>query len=33
ALQLSMGDEVREYFEIDAEGSFSTDVLVLWAER
>lgn len=33
ALQLSVGDEVREYFEIDAEGSFSTDVLVLWAER
>lgn len=31
ALQLSVGDEVREYFEIDAEGSFSTDVLVLWA--
>ncbi|WP_259756285.1 class I SAM-dependent methyltransferase [Pseudomonas sp. GCEP-101] len=33
ALQLSMGDEVREYFEIDAEGSFSTDVLVLWASK
>lgn len=33
ALQLSVGDEVREYFEIDAEGSFSTDVLVLWATK
>ncbi|MDD2052408.1 class I SAM-dependent methyltransferase [Pseudomonas putida] len=33
ALQQAMGAEVREYFEIDAEGSFSTDVLVLWAER
>jgi len=28
-----MGAEVREYFEIAADGSFSTDVLVLWAER
>lgn len=33
ALQLAMGQEVREYFEIDADGSFSTDVLVLWAEK
>lgn len=33
ALQLSVGVEVREYFEIDAEGSFSTDVLVLWATK
>lgn len=33
ALQLSVGIEVREYFEIDAEGSFSTDVLVLWANK
>ncbi|WP_107328360.1 class I SAM-dependent methyltransferase [Metapseudomonas otitidis] len=33
ALQRSVGDEVREYFEIAADGSFSTDVLVLWAER
>ncbi|MNG24475.1 hypothetical protein D3C84_1092030 [compost metagenome] len=32
-LQQSMGNEVREYFEIEADGSFSTDVLVLWAER
>ncbi len=32
-LQRAMGDEVREYFEIEADGSFSTDVLVLWAER
>ena len=33
ALQQAMGAEVREYFEIAADGSFSTDVLVLWAER
>lgn len=33
ALQQSVGDEVRDYFEIDAEGSFSTDVLVLWANN
>lgn len=32
-LQQSMGSEVREYFEIDADGSFSTDVIVLMAER
>nr|BFD40807.1 class I SAM-dependent methyltransferase [Pseudomonas sp. FFPRI_1] len=32
-LQQAMGNEVREYFEIEADGSFSTDVLVLWAER
>jgi len=32
-LQQSMGNEVREYFEIEADGSFSTDVLVLMAER
>lgn len=32
-LQQSMGKEVRDYFEIEADGSFSTDVLVLWAER
>ncbi|UZE27332.1 class I SAM-dependent methyltransferase [Pseudomonas asplenii] len=32
-LQQAMGSEVREYFEIEADGSFSTDVLVLWAER
>ena len=30
-LQQSMGNEVREYFEIEADGSFSTDVLVLMA--
>ena len=30
ALQLSVGTEVREYFEITGDGSFSTDVLVLW---
>ena len=33
ALQDSVGQEVREYFEIDGTGSFSTDVLVLWAQR
>ena len=32
-LQQAMGSEVRDYFEIEADGSFSTDVLVLWAER
>ncbi|QIH09226.1 MULTISPECIES: class I SAM-dependent methyltransferase [unclassified Pseudomonas] len=32
-LQQAMGNEVREYFQIEADGSFSTDVLVLWAER
>lgn len=32
-LQQAMGAEVREYFEIRQDGSFSTDVLVLWAER
>ena len=32
-LQQSMGNEVREYFEIEADGSFSTDVIVLWAEK
>jgi SAM-dependent methyltransferase len=32
-LQQSMGNEVREYFEIEADGSFSTDVLVLFVER
>ena len=32
-LQQSMGHEVREYFEIEADGSFSTDVLVLFVER
>ncbi|SDG91720.1 Methyltransferase domain-containing protein [Pseudomonas flavescens] len=33
ALQAAVGEEVREYFEIAADGSFSTDVLVLWAEK
>ncbi|MBC2691404.1 MULTISPECIES: class I SAM-dependent methyltransferase [Pseudomonas] len=32
-LQQAMGSEVREYFQIEADGSFSTDVLVLMAER
>ena len=29
----AMGEEVRQYYQIEADGSFSTDVLVLWAER
>jgi ubiquinone/menaquinone biosynthesis C-methylase UbiE len=33
ALQAAVGDEVREYFEVASDGSFSFDVLVLWAER
>ncbi|USW92926.1 class I SAM-dependent methyltransferase [Pseudomonas proteolytica] len=33
ALQKAMGQEVRDYFEIQADGTFSTDVLVVWAER
>ncbi|MFV3405133.1 class I SAM-dependent methyltransferase [Pseudomonas sp. NY15463] len=32
-LQQAMGEEVRQYYQIEADGSFSTDVLVLWAER
>jgi ubiquinone/menaquinone biosynthesis C-methylase UbiE len=32
-LQRSVGEEVRQYFEIQADGSFSTDVLVLFAEK
>lgn len=33
ALQRSVGQEVRDYFEIENDGSFSTDVLVIVAER
>jgi ubiquinone/menaquinone biosynthesis C-methylase UbiE len=33
ALQAAVGDEAREYFEVASDGSFSFDVLVLWAER
>lgn len=33
ALQQSVGDEVRAYFEIAGDGSFSTDVVVVWAGR
>jgi ubiquinone/menaquinone biosynthesis C-methylase UbiE len=33
ALQAAVGEEVREYFEVANDGSFSFDVLVLWAER
>lgn len=32
-LQSDVGDEVRSYFEIAADGSFTTDMLVLWVER
>ena len=32
-LQQAMGEEVRQYYQIEADGSFSTDVLVVWAER
>ncbi|HIE3847284.1 TPA: class I SAM-dependent methyltransferase [Pseudomonas aeruginosa] len=32
-LQQAMGQEVREYFQIEQDGSFSTDVLVIWAEH
>lgn len=31
ALQQALGQEVRDYFEIDQQGSFTTDVLVIWA--
>ncbi|EGD10163.1 methylase involved in ubiquinone/menaquinone biosynthesis [Xanthomonas vesicatoria ATCC 35937] len=33
ALQDAAVDDVRHYFQIAADGSFSTDVLVLWASR
>jgi ubiquinone/menaquinone biosynthesis C-methylase UbiE len=33
ALQCGAAAEVQEYFQIAADGSFSTDVLVLWAQR
>lgn len=32
-LQQAVGQEVRDYFEIAADGSFSIDVVVLWAVR
>lgn len=31
--QSAVGEEVREYFEIEEDGSFSTDVIVLWGRR
>lgn len=31
ALQQAMAQEVRDYFEVDQQGSFSTDVMVVWA--
>ncbi|MEE7559732.1 class I SAM-dependent methyltransferase, partial [Xanthomonas sp. Kuri4-2] len=33
ALQEAAATEVRDYFEIAVDGSFSTDVMVLWAGR
>ncbi|HDZ57164.1 MAG TPA: SAM-dependent methyltransferase [Pseudomonas xinjiangensis] len=32
-LQQAVGEEVRSYFEISSDGSFSTDVMVLWIGR
>lgn len=32
-MQHAMGEEVRQYYQIEADGSFSTDVLVMWAEH
>ncbi|GHB29673.1 class I SAM-dependent methyltransferase [Salinicola rhizosphaerae] len=32
-LQTQVGQEVRDAFEIDDDGSFTTDMLVLWASR
>ena len=32
-LQQSVSEEIRSYFEISSDGSFSTDVIVLWAQR
>lgn len=32
-LQAAVGAEVRAYFEIEEDGSFSTDVIVLWGRR
>lgn len=33
ALQKSVAQEVRDYFEIDEKGSFSTDVSMIWATK
>lgn len=33
ALQRDMGQEVRDYFQIDVAGSFTTDVLMIWATK
>jgi ubiquinone/menaquinone biosynthesis C-methylase UbiE len=33
ALQQAVGQEVRDYFEVSADGSFTTDVLVIETER
>lgn len=32
SLQKKIGQEVRQYFEIDHDGSFTVDVMVLWAQ-
>ena len=32
-LQQAMGQDVRDYYEIQTDGTFSTDVLVVFAER
>ena len=31
-VQGRIGQEVRHYFEIDKDGSFTVDVMVLWAQ-
>lgn len=33
ALQQAMAQEVRDYFAIDQQGSFTTDVIVVWATK
>jgi len=32
-LQVAVGQEVRDYFEVGGDGSFTIDVIVLWASR
>jgi len=33
ALQQGVGEEVRRYFAVEDDGSFTVDVMVLWAEK
>ena len=33
ALQMSVAQEVRDYFEVDEKGSFSTDVSMIWVTK